>query len=57
MGTRGFTYIFDSTVLSPGRGLILGVAMGGFHLFLLVKCVEQQSAIVIIIVNNLSDFN
>ena len=57
MGTRGFTYIFDGTVLSPGRGLILGVAMGGFHLFLLVKCVEQQSAIVIIIVNNLSDFN
>ena len=56
MGTRGFMYIFDGTVLSPGRGLILDVAMGGFH-FLLVKSVQQQSAIVIIIVNNLGDFN
>ena len=33
MGMRGFMYIFDGTVLSPGRGFILDVAMGGFHFY------------------------
>ena len=53
MGTRGFTNIFDSTVSSPGCGLILDVEMRGFS-FYWPKwlSVEQQAAIVIIFVNN-----
>ena len=52
MGTRGFTNIFHSTVSSPGRGLILDVAMRGFS-FNWSKWLssEQQATIVIIIVN------
>ena len=48
-------YIFDGTVLSPGRGFILDG--DGRVPFLLVRSVEQQSAIVIMIVNYLSDFS